>query len=121
MSASHILAFSVNTSNPNSYAYSAFDVKNENLWVRTRAAYNGLPGAIDMSKEQHGTPNTAYNGFNTSSLEWLNLEPTVYRDLPFGWTREIVSNNKSQGFGLGKVGYYNKAAVSLYAACTLKI
>ena len=114
----YFLAFSVNTSNPNSYAYSAFDVKNENLWVRTRAAYNGLPGAIDMSKEQHGTPNTAYNGFNTSSLEWLNLEPTVYRDLPFGWTREIVSNNKSQGFGLGKVGYYNKAAVSLYAACT---
>ncbi|MDE6113089.1 MAG: hypothetical protein K2G46_06775, partial [Bacteroidales bacterium] len=109
----YFLAITVNTSNPNKYAYSPAN----RLWVPARAAYNGLPGLLDMSKEICGIPNKENDGMKLTSLEFKNLETNIYRDLPLGWTRDLTLANgeKQVAFGLGHPGYANDVPIALCA------
>ncbi|MDE6441021.1 MAG: fibronectin type III domain-containing protein, partial [Bacteroidales bacterium] len=109
----YFLAITVNTSNPNKYAYSPAN----RLWVPARAAYNGFPGLLDMSKELCGIPNKENDGMKLTTQEFKTLEPNIYRDMPFGWTRDLTLANgeKQVAFGLGHPGYSINVPVALYA------
>lgn len=112
----YFVAITVNTSNANKYAYSPAN----RLWCPARAAYNGLPGLLDMSQEPCGIPNKENDGMKLTTPEWRDLEPSTYRDLPLGWTREneLANNLRVQAFGLGHPGYDNRVPVAVYARIT---
>ena len=106
-----ILAFSVNTADPNNYLYTT-----EKLYLPIGTAYDGMPGLIDFSHLPYGVPNWEYDGANLSDRSFGELEATIYRDLPFGYTRtEVQSGLRDAAFGIGKPAYDQHAAVAVFA------
>lgn len=106
-----ILAFSANTDDPDNYSYTE-----QKLYIPVGTAYNGLPGLIDFTHLPYGVPNLEYNGIDIRDRSFSELEPTIYRDLPFGYTRTDVANgNKDAAFGIGQPSYEKTAPLLVYA------
>ena len=105
-----IVAFSVNTSDENNYIYAP-----TKQYIAVGTAYDGLPGVIDFTTLPYGVPNWEHNGINIRTQAFMVLEPTAYRDLPFGYTRSEMAGNKSTAFGIGQPAYHAKAPHYVYA------
>ncbi|MDE5736257.1 MAG: hypothetical protein K2H65_04210, partial [Bacteroidales bacterium] len=112
-----ILAFSVNTSDPEHYVYTE-----EKLYLPVGTAYNGLPGLVDFTHLPYGIPNWEYDGIKISDRDYGKLESTIYRDLPFGYTRtEVKSGDRDAAFGLGHPNYDNTGTpLVVYAKTRVK-
>ncbi|MDE7149465.1 MAG: hypothetical protein K2O01_03520, partial [Bacteroidales bacterium] len=105
----YFAAYSINRTDAEAYTYSQ-----EYLSVSVRAAYNGLPGRIDFSQFDYQIPD------NIRDPAFETIHKTTFRDLPFGWTREIQvgTNQNGNTFGLGKPGYTKEFPTYLFAIAT---
>lgn len=104
----YFAAYSINRTGEE-YAFSQ-----KYLAVSVRAAYNGMPGLIDFSQFDYQIPDNVRDpGFEI-------IHKTTFRDLPFGWTREIQVPLEKSGntFGLGKPGYTPALPTYLFAMCS---
>lgn len=105
-----IVAFSVNTDDPNHYIYAP-----TKKYFSVGTAYKELPGLVDFSGCAFGVPNFEYNGINMKTQDYgTRLAPTIARDLPFGYTRTpYTAGTQQRVFGLGKPG--SRTPVTVYA------
>lgn len=97
-----VIAYSVQIDEATDGGEATYTYAPKSLFVSVGAAFNGLPGLVDLTGLPFGDPNWEYNGFNKKDKSWQTLEKQIYRDLPFGWKRTEIEGDKSRDFGIGR-------------------